>query len=154
MPPEPAWTVHLWAFAGGLGLGLIFAFMAWWRTLACRQEARKLRLMLGERMEIESTATGKLKTELETLRKQNENMRIKVAELNQTPEKRLQRELEILSRAEKIMTSSSPGFPAAWEGAKKTAHGELADEENGQTLSRRIFQKFTTLTEGNRRPDA
>lgn len=153
MPPEPTWTVHLWTFAAGLGLGLIFACLAWFRLLSARGESKKLRLMLGERMEIESTATGKLKAELETLRKQNENLRIKVAELNQSPEKRLQRELEILSRAEKTMTTTSPGFPSVWESAKKAAHDDLTQEESGQTLPRRIFQKFSALTPGTKRPE-
>ncbi|HEY5753192.1 MAG TPA: hypothetical protein VIT21_08590 [Chthoniobacterales bacterium] len=146
MPSEAHFTTYLWVFGAGCLLGLIFAAMGWFRLLSAKGEAKKLRLMLGERMEIESTATSKLRNELESLRKQNENLRIKVAELNQNPERRLQRELEILARAEKIMTSTSPGFPAVWESAKKTAYDELAVEETGNTLPKRIFQKFTALT--------
>lgn len=150
MPSESSFVTYLWVFGAGLFLGLIFAAMTWFRLLSAKAEAKKLRLMLGERMEIESTATSKLRNELESLRKQNENLRIKVAELNQTPERRLQRELEILARAEKIMTSTSPGFPAVWESAKKSAHDEIAVEETGSTLPKRIFQRFTALTPGTK----
>jgi hypothetical protein len=73
------------------------------------------------------------------LKQQNENLRIKVANLNQYPDKRLQRELEIYARAERFMVSSSPGFPAVWEEAKRSAAVGLEQEENGKSLPKRVF---------------
>ena len=104
MPEIHTFPFYLCVFAGGLALGLIFAFMAWNNARHAKKEGNKFKMMLGEKMEVEATASSRLKTELEDLRKQNENLRIKVSELNQTSEKRLQRELEIYARAEKRLT--------------------------------------------------
>lgn len=150
MPETNSFVVYLYVFAAGLGAGLIFAFIAWNGGRIARNDLNKYKRMLGEKVELEASAIAKLKAELEELRKQNENLRIKVAELNQISEKRLQRDLEIFARAEKRMVERSPGFPAAWQGAKQEAHEELLAEENGQTLSRRIFQKFSALTGGSK----
>ena len=73
------------------------------------------------------------------MKRQNENLRIKVANLNQYPDKRLQRELEVYARAEKFMVSNSPGFPAVWEEAKRNAITGLQDEETGRSLPKRVF---------------
>ncbi|HEX8373211.1 MAG TPA: hypothetical protein VF585_10555 [Chthoniobacterales bacterium] len=146
MPQIHTFPFYLCVFAGGLALGLIFAFMAWNTARHAKNERNKFKMMLGEKMDVEASASAKLKEELEALRKQNENLRIKVSELNQTSEKRLQRELEIYARAEKRLVEKSPGFPAAWEHAKRESHEELTLEEAGQTLPKRLFQKFTALT--------
>jgi hypothetical protein len=90
-------------------------------------------------LELEADATGRLRQDLQELKQQNENLRVKVASLNQFPDKRLQRELEIYARAERYMVSSSPGFPAVWEEAKKSAIGDLEQEENGRSLPKRVF---------------
>ena len=146
MPAIHTFPFYLIVFGSGLSLGLIFALMAWNNARVTRNELRKFKVLLGEKMELESSTASKTRLELESLRKQNENLRIKVSELNQAPEKRLQRELEIYARAEKRLTEKSPGFPAAWESAKSESQSELSLEESGQTLPRRIFQKFTALT--------
>lgn len=148
MPETNAFLIYLYVFTAGLVAGLIFALIAWNGGRIARKELDKYKRLLGEKMELEASAIAKLKVELEELRKQNENLRIKVAELNQSSEKRLQRDLEIFARAEKRMIERSPGFPAAWEGAKKEAHEELVAEESGRTLPKRLFQKFSALTGG------
>jgi len=153
MPAVHTFPFYLCVFGGGLLLGLIFATFAWNNARIACNERNKFKMMLGEKMEVESTALAQLKSELETLRKQNENLRIKVSELNQSPEKRLQRELEIYARAEKRLIEKSPGFPSAWESARKESHDELTLEEAGQTLPKRIFQKFTALTTSSRTPE-
>jgi hypothetical protein len=146
MPPLHTFPFYLIVFGGGLALGLIFAFLAWNSARAGRKELKRFKILLGEKMELESSTSAQIKIELESLRKQNENLRIKVSELNQAPEKRIQREVEIYARAEKRLTETSPGFPAAWENAKREAQSEVIAEEAGQTLPKRIFQKFTALT--------
>ena len=37
------------------------------------------------------------------------------------------------------MVSSSPGFPAVWEEAKRNAVSGLEQEETGNSLPRRVF---------------
>jgi hypothetical protein len=128
-----------WGLGIGVVLGLIgigFALMRLWDTKA---EVRRLKRHLADKLELESEATNRLRLDLQELKQQNENLRIKVANLNQFPDKRLQRELEIYARAERFMVSSSPGFPAVWEEAKRSAVTDLEQEENGKSLPRRVF---------------
>ena len=128
-----------WGLGIGVVLGLIgigFALMRLWDTKA---EVRRLKRHLADKLELESEATNRLRLDLQELKQQNENLRIKVANLNQFPDKRLQRELEIYARAERFMVSSSPGFPAVWEEAKRSAVTDLEQEENGKSLPKRVF---------------
>jgi hypothetical protein len=120
-----------------LGLiGIVFAVNRLWET---KGEVRRLKRHLADKLELEAEATNRLRQDLQEFRQQNENLRIKVANLNQFPDKRLQRELEIYARAERFMVSSSPGFPAVWEEAKRNAVTDLEQEENGHSLPRRVF---------------
>ncbi|MBV8351321.1 MAG: hypothetical protein JOZ21_03495 [Verrucomicrobia bacterium] len=128
-----------WGLGIGVVLGLIgigFTIMRLWDT---KGEVRRLKRHLADKLELESEATNRLRLDLQELKQQNENLRIKVANLNQFPDKRLQRELEIYARAERFMVSSSPGFPAVWEEAKRSAVTDLEHEENGKSLPKRVF---------------
>jgi len=123
----------------GAVLGLIviaFALMRLWDT---KGEVKRLKRHLSDKLELESEATNRLRHDLQELKQQNENLRIKVANLNQIPDKRLHRELEIYARAERFMVSSSPGFPAVWEEAKRSAMNGLEQEETGKSLPKRVF---------------
>jgi hypothetical protein len=131
------------SFYWGLGIGVVlgvigigFTIMRLWDT---KGEVRRLKRHLADKLELESEATNRLRLDLQELKQQNENLRIKVANLNQFPDKRLQRELEIYARAERFMVSSSPGFPAVWEEAKRSAVTDLEQEENGKSLPKRMF---------------
>ena len=128
-----------WGLGIGVVLGLIgigFTLMRLWDT---KGEVRRLKRHLADKLELESEATNRLRVDLQELKQQNENLRIKVANLNQFPDKRLQRELEIYARAERFMVSSSPGFPAVWEEAKRSAVTDLEQEETGKSLPKRVF---------------
>ena len=127
----------------GLGIGVVlgligigFAVMRLWDT---KGEVRRLKRHLADKLELEAEATNRLRQDLQELKQQNENLRIKVANLNQYPERRLQRELEIYARAERFMVTSSPGFPAVWEEAKRNAVVGLEQEETGSSLPKRVF---------------
>jgi hypothetical protein len=123
----------------GAAVGLmiiVFALMRLWDTKA---EVKRLKRHLADKLELEADATNRLRLDLQELKQQNENLRIKVANLNQYPDKRLNRELEIYARAERFMVSSSPGFPAVWEEAKRTALNGLEQEETGKSLPKRVF---------------
>jgi hypothetical protein len=128
-----------WAFIGGFFLGLIGVVFLALRFADAKREVRRLKRHLADKLELESEATNRLRLDLQDLKQQNENLRIKVANLNQIPERRLQRELEIFARAERWMVSSSPGFPAIWEEAKRSAISDLEQEEQGRSLPQRVF---------------
>lgn len=132
-------------FTIGLIVGLIVAGAAQWRYLMLKLELRRYRQHLSDRMELEADAIGTAKAAAETLRRENEHLRIRIAEFNQLPERRAQRDLEVYARAEKQMLVNIPGFAAPWEAAKKVAHEELQGEENGRSLPRRVFTRLFGL---------
>jgi len=128
-----------WGLGIGAFLGLIGVTFAVLRLFDTKGEVKRLKRHLSDKLELEAEATNRLRHDLQDLKQQNENLRIKVANLNQFPDKRLQRELEIYARAERFMVSSSPGFPAVWEEAKRSAVAGLEQEENGNSLPKRVF---------------
>ncbi|MBV9671249.1 MAG: hypothetical protein JO076_00280 [Verrucomicrobia bacterium] len=128
-----------WGLGAGLVLGLIGMIVIAMRLNETKGEVKRLKRHLADKLELESEATNRLRQDLLELKQQNENLRIKVANLNQLPDRHVQRELEIYARAERWMVSSSPGFPAIWEEAKRHAHEGIEQEENGRSLPRRVF---------------
>ena len=141
---------HLyWGLGIGLFLGLIGIVLALLRLWETRREVGRLRRHLADKMELEADATNRLKADLQNLKSQNENLRMKVATLGQVPDRKQQRDLEVYARAERYMVSQSPGFPAVWEQAKQAAVGELETEEQGHSLPRRVFNALI-----NRSPKA
>jgi hypothetical protein len=128
-----------WGLGVGLLLGLIGIVLAILRLWEARREVGRLRRHLADKMELEADATNRLKVDLQNLKSQNENLRMKVSNLSQLPDRKQQRDLEVYARAERYMVSQSPGFPAVWEQAKRAATGELETEEQGQSLPRRVF---------------
>ena len=129
-------------FALGFYTGCIFLVIALYHQVKLKLEHARYRRMLSDKMEIDATATVKQKTELEALRKENENLRVKVQALTVQPEQKLARELEIFARAEKKMTVAAPGFAAPWEQAKQAAWQEIGEEESGRAPSKTLFQRF------------
>ena len=93
-------------------------------------------------MELEAQQLERLKQEREKLTKENEHLRLKVGMLNEKPEHKQSRDLEILTRAEKRMMINAPGFAAAWETAKADATTELEAEDRGMSLPKRLFSKL------------
>src|SRR6202023_4314841 len=140
----------------GLGIGAVLGLLgigfALMRLFDTKSEVRRLKRHLSDKLELEAEATNRLRLDLQELKQNNENLRIKVANLNQYPDKRLQRELEIYARAERFMVTSSPGFPAVWEEAKRSAIGDLEQEENGRSLPKRVFNALRNRP-STRNPD-
>jgi hypothetical protein len=128
-----------WGLGVGILLGVIGIVLTMLRLWEARREVTRLRRHLADKLELEADATNRLKADLQTLRTQNENLRMKVSSLSQTPDRKQQRDLEVYARAERYMVSQSPGFPAVWEQAKQAAAGELETEESGHSLPRRVF---------------
>ena len=129
-------------FAWGFYLGCVFLVIAAYNYLGLKGELSRFRRHLSDRLEIEAETMKKIKGDGETLRKENEMLRIKVNALNEQPDRKVQRDLEVYARAEKRMLLSVPGFAPAWETAKSEAHGELAEEEAGRAAPKRIFARL------------
>jgi len=129
-------------FTWGLVLGLIFTALALYRMLGLKLELRRFKRHLSDKLEIEAESIKKIRSEQEALRRENENLRIKNAALNELPDRKNQRDLEIFARAEKQMLISVPGFAPVWENAKTTALTELEEEESGKNAPKHVFSRW------------
>ena len=134
--------IFLSPFALGFYLGCVFLIIAAYNYLRLKGELTRFRRHLSDKLEIEAETMKKLKQEQEILRKENESLRVKVNALNELPDRKLQRDLEIFARAEKRMLVGVPGFAPAWESAKTEAHNELVEEEAGRSAPKRIFARL------------
>ncbi len=143
-------------FTWGLCLGLVFAGLALYRIVCLKGEIKRYKRHLSDRMEIEAESTQKKASDIERLKKENENLRIKIASYNEYSERRLERDLEVYARAEKRMVVGVPGFAGPWESAKHDALLEIQGEENGQSLPKRVFARLfpTPRDEKASLPDA
>jgi hypothetical protein len=129
-------------FVWGLLLGLVFALLAFYSLIRLKGEFKRYKRHLSDRLEIEAETVQKKGADLDRLKKENENLRVKVASLNDFSERRLERDLEIYARAEKRMLIGVPGFAGPWENAKHDALLEIQGEEAGQSLPKRVFARL------------
>ncbi len=134
--------IFLSPFALGFYLGCVFLLITLYQYFRLKGELGRFRRHLSDKLEIEAETMKKIKADQESLRRENESLRIKVNALNETPERKVQRDVEVFARAEKRMLLNVPGFAPAWETAKTEAHNELAEEESGRSAPKRIFQRL------------
>ncbi len=132
-------------FFWGFVLGFFLCILSVLSHQKTKREYRRLKGHLSDKLEIEADKLGEMKSQIDTLKTENENLRMKVnAGRAQNDLAALERELEIYARAEKVMVVNAPGFAQAWEKAKEGALCELEAEESGKSLPRRIFKRFFT----------
>lgn len=132
-------------FFWGFMLGFFLCVLSLIAHARTRRELKRLKGHLSDKLEIEAEKMTEMKAKLETLRGENENLRMKIKSGSvQNDANALERELEIYARAEKGMIVGAPGFAQAWEKAKEAAVTEIEAEESGKSLPRRMFRKFFT----------
>jgi hypothetical protein len=147
MEPTNASSFFASHFVWGLALGLLLCFFSAWGHFKTKRELRRYRKHLSDKLELEARQYELVRREKETLGKENENLRLRIGQLNEKPEQKMLRDLEVLSRAEKRMIVQAPGFAGAWENAKAAAIEELTAEDQGRSLPKRIFTRlFGTST--------
>lgn len=129
-------------FVWGLCLGLLFFVLSFWGHLKTKREYRRYRRHLSDKLELEARQYEVIRKEKEALTKDNENLRLRIGQLNEKPDQKVLRDLEILARAEKRMNVQAPGFAGAWETAKAAAAEELSAEDQGRSLPKRIFSRL------------
>ena len=140
-------------FTWGLAVGLILVFLTWLSGLAksreLRREVRKLREHLHTQMDITSRGNSAMRSELDTLKQQNENLRVAVKEWQQKPGRGELRMLSVYDRAIRILNQNAPGFSPVWERAVKESEEELVSSESGVSgMLRRAFRPFAALGNG------
>lgn len=146
---ESFWEFVSYPFVWGLAIGLALMMFAMWSQFKTRREFSRFRRHLSDKLELEAQQYEAVRKEKERLAKENENLRVQVGMLNEKPDNKVLREVEVLARAERQLMISAPGFGAAWETAKAHAVEEIQAEEQGKSFPKRIFRKFFG-TPGNR----
>jgi hypothetical protein len=129
-------------FVWGLCLGLLFAVLSVWGHFKTKREYRRYRRHLSDKLELEARQYELIRKEKETLTRENENLRLRIGQLNEKPDQKQSRELEIFARAQKTMMVQAPGFAGAWENAKTAAAEEMSAEDQGRSLPKRIFSRL------------
>ena len=138
-------------FIWGLLLGLLIAGFLWKSGFTARRHAaaeirrvqselRELQGHLNTQLKINASGNEVLHTELEALRRQNENLRVNLAALQQKPGRAEQRLLQIHETAIRTLREQAPGFAAAWEKAFRQAETDLEATDSGlKKLIRRVI---------------
>ena len=120
-------------FAWGLGLGLLLVLVTWVSSFTkngeMRREVRRLREHLHTQMDITSKGNASLRAELDSLKTQNENLRVAVKDWQQKPGRAEIRMLSVYDRAVRIMNQKAPGFAPAWESALRESENEVESSE-------------------------
>jgi hypothetical protein len=129
-------------FLYGLGLGGVFLLMSYFNHWKTKREMRRFKGHLSDKLDLDSKQLHDIQQEKAKLSQEAENLRMQVARLNERPDNKMHRELEILARAEKHMFLNAPGFAPAWEMAKSQALAQLEAEERGRSFPQKIFRKL------------
>jgi hypothetical protein len=131
-----------YTFCMGLTLGAVFLVLAIFSHWKTKGEFRRYKTHLCDKLELEARQMSETNKEKARLASENESLRMQVSRLNEKPDNKLTRELEIMARAEKHMMINAPGFAPAWEMAKSTALTQLEAEEKGTSFPQKIFRKL------------
>lgn len=103
-------------------------------------EMRDLQAHLNTQMKITASGSDSMIKEIDSLKTQNENLRINLATLQTKPEKSEQRQFRIQEIAIRSMREQAPGFAGAWEKAVREAEAEIQSAESGFTkLMRKVI---------------
>jgi hypothetical protein len=138
-----------WGFLLGFGL----CVMSLYSHFKTKRELKRLKGHLSDKLEIEAEKMTEMKGEIDSLKAENENLRMQVNSGRiQNDKLDLERDLEVYARAERTMNINAPGFAGAWERAKENAMDEIMEEERGKSMPRRIFRRLFTKSDTSGEP--
>lgn len=138
-------------FTWGLLLGLLIAGFIWKSGFSARrsvardlrrveEEMKNLQGHLNTQLKINASGQEALQAELDSLRKQNETLRVNNAALMQKPGRAEQRLLQVYEAAIRTMREQAPGFAPIWEKALRQGEAEVDAAESGfSKLVRRVI---------------
>jgi hypothetical protein len=145
-------------FTWGLLLGLLITAFIWKSGFTARRtvsrelkrvegEMKNLHTHLNTQLKINATGNESLQSELESLRKQNEILRVNNAALQQKPGRAELRLLQIQEIAIRTMREQAPGFAPAWEKALRQGEIEVEAADSGLVkLVRRVIPGLGSTT--------
>lgn len=123
-------------FVIGIALGIILGLVVYIREYlkrnALKKEIKNLKLHLYQKMDIDSEANEFKKTQIDELKKENENLRISVESLSQKPGRREVINYHIYQKAVDKVLETAPGFSPIWQKALKEATKEIEEFETGR----------------------
>jgi hypothetical protein len=129
-------------FTWGLAIGLLLFGLSVWGHFKTKLELKRYRKHLSDKLELEARQYESVRKDKDLLGKENENLRVRVQQLSEKSDQKVLRDLEIMARAEKRMMMQAPGFAGAWEMAKQQAADEVASEDAGKSLPKRLFNRL------------
>ena len=97
----------------------------------CEKEIDGYKKMLLHKMEVESTGLETLRLECESLKKQNENLRISLQAYSQKPGRKELQRLNIYQTALDNLLMNTPGFGTAWQMALQQSEEDFAKTDKG-----------------------
>ena len=129
-------------FVWGLALGLLVAGFVLKNAIGAKMglkreikrieaEKKEMQSHLNTQMKITASGSEALSREIETLKAQNENLRVNLAALQNKPDKSEQRQFRLQEMAVSSMREQAPGFAGAWEKAMRQAEADMASAESG-----------------------
>jgi hypothetical protein len=132
-------------FTIGLGVGATLAVLTWFSGVLSRRsinkELKDLKKHLNMQMSITTKGTESMQKELDSLKLQNENLRVSVASLQQKPGRAEVRTLQIYDRAVGLMQKRAPGFAPVWQEVLGEAEEEMGRNEGGfGKLLKKVFR--------------
>lgn len=138
-------------FTWGLLVGLFLMVLAWrlmrkdvamLRTEKNRlaEENKELQTHLNTQLKINAKGNEQLQEQLDTLREQNENLRVNLSTIGQKAGRAEMKQLHLMETAVGVMREQAPGFAQAWEKAMRDAESTHVAAEGGlKKLMRRVL---------------
>jgi len=138
-------------FTWGLLLGLLITAFVWKAGFSAGRQAKRdirrleteikdLQSHLNTQLKINASGNEAVQAELESLRRQNETLRVNNSALQQKPGRAEQRLLQIHESAVRMMREQAPGFAPVWEKALRQAEQDLDAADSGlKKLVRRVI---------------
>lgn len=147
------WEIIKNPFTLGLLIGLALTFFTWKSALSAKANLKKeLKRITGEMRDLETHLNTQLKInasgnnavhqQLESLKEQNETLRVNLAALQNKPGRSELRHLHTMETAVRLMREQAPGFASAWEVALRQAENEYDESASGL---RKLVRKVISL---------
>jgi hypothetical protein len=131
-------------FALGVYAGLVPAVVFRFKLFLAQRDIKRSEAQQFAQLKTLTDAFQKLQSEITSTGTDNENLRVKVQSLLQSPDRQKVRQLEVLIRAEQRLTVTAPGFAPAWQTAKNEALAQLEEEERGKNAPKQVFSQLVS----------
>jgi len=105
-------------------------------------EKRDLETHLNTQLKINASGNDAVHGQLDTLKEQNETLRVNLAALQNKPGRSELRQLHTMEGAIRLMREQAPGFASAWEVALRQAETEYDEAASGL---RKLVRKVIAL---------